>query len=107
MTYQPKVYMEQGGDAQVVATGGKIKVAGQITPSSGTQASALTAQLTTITFTEPGTPDYAIADVINSNAYGFASGDEARSVLKVIANLQARLAQVEAALEGVGIVAAN
>lgn len=35
-----KVYMEQGGATQVIATGGVIKIAGgAIVPSSGTQAS--------------------------------------------------------------------
>lgn len=42
-TYSPLVYMQQGGDIQVVASGGKVKVetGGQIVPNSGTQASAL------------------------------------------------------------------
>lgn len=71
------------------------------------QAGALTTQLTSITHTAPGTPDYAIQDLINSSAYGFASKDEGNTVLSVIANLQARLAQVEAILEGKGLCAAN
>jgi hypothetical protein len=71
------------------------------------QPAALTAQLTTITHTEPGTPDYAIQDLTNSSAYGFVTKDEGNSVLKVIANLQARLAQVEARLEEAGIIASN
>lgn len=71
------------------------------------QPDALTAQLTTITSTAPGTPDYAIQDLINSNAYGFVTKDEGNSVLAVIANLQARCAQLEARLEELGAVAAN
>jgi hypothetical protein len=71
------------------------------------QPAALTAQLTSITHTAPGTPDYAIQDLINSSAYGFATKDEGNTVLSVIANLQARLAQVEARLEEIGIIAAN
>jgi len=71
------------------------------------QPAALTAQLTTITHTEPGTPDYAIQNMTNSSPYGFVSQDEANSVLKVIKNLQTRLAEVEARLEEAGIVAAN
>ena len=55
----------------------------------------ITAPLTTITHTAPGTPDYAIADVTNLTPYGFVAADEARTVLSVIANLQARLAAVE------------
>ena len=71
------------------------------------QGAALTAQLTSITHTAPGTPDYAIQDLINSSAYGFASKDEGNTVLSVIANLQARLAQVEARLETIGMIASN
>lgn len=71
------------------------------------QGAALTAQLTTITHTAPGTPDYAVQDLINTNAYGFVTKDEGNSVLKVIANLQTRLAEVEARLEGKGLVAEN
>jgi hypothetical protein len=101
MSYNGKVYRKQGGDELVVMSGGAITAA-------GTQASALTTQLTSITIANAaGTPDYALQAVINSNAWGFASEQEAVSFLYVVQNLQARLAQVEAALEGVGIVAAN
>jgi hypothetical protein len=76
------------------------------TPSD--QRAALTAQLTTITPADAeGTPDYAIAAVINSSAYGFASAQEAITVLYVIKNLQTRLAEVEALLEEKGLCAAN
>ena len=71
------------------------------------QPAALTAQLTSITHTAPGTPDYAIQDLTNSSAYGFVTKDEGNTVLSVIANLQARLAQVEARLEECGLIAAN
>lgn len=72
------------------------------------QGSALTAQLTTITPADAeGTPDYAIAAVINTSAYGFASAQEAITVLYVIKNLQVRLAEVEARLEEKGLIAAN
>ncbi len=38
--YNTKVYMEQGGDRQVVKSGGEIKIltGGKIVPNSGTQA---------------------------------------------------------------------
>lgn len=76
------------------------------TPSD--QRAALTAQLTTLTPADAeGTPDYAIAAITNSTAYGFASAQEAITVLYVIANLQTRLAEVEALLEEKGLVAAN
>lgn len=60
-TYQPKVYMQQGGNVQVVASGGKIKVetGGQIVPDSGTQASAIT----NLTDSTTGTADNTVADV--------------------------------------------
>lgn len=56
------------------------------------------AALTTITHTSPGTPDYAVQNVINSSAYGFATADEANTVLSVIRNLQIRVADLEARL---------
>lgn len=42
--YQPKVYRDNGGDRQVIASGGAIKVltGGEIQPNSGTQASHIT-----------------------------------------------------------------
>lgn len=71
------------------------------------QGAALTAQLTTITHTAPGTPDYAIQNVTNSSPYGFVTADEANTVLSVVKNLQERLAEVEARLEEKGLIAAN
>ena len=71
------------------------------------QGAALTAQLTTLTHTAPGTPDYAIQNLTTSTPYGFVTADEGNSVLKVVANLQTRLAEVEARLETAGFVAAN
>lgn len=72
------------------------------------QGAALTAQLTTITIADAaGTPDYALQAVINSSAWGFASQQEAISFLYVVQNLQTRLAEVEARLEAVKLIAAN
>lgn len=76
--------------------------ASSFVPAGG--ATALTAQLTTITHTAPSTPDYAIQALTTTTPYGFASSDEGNSVLKVIANLQTRVAELEAALQGVGIL---
>lgn len=87
-----------------IATTDKVGFYG-VTPV--VQGSALTAQLTSITHTAPGTPDYAIQNLTTTTPYGFVSADEGNTVLSVIANLQARLAQVETALENIGIVAAN
>jgi len=75
------------------------------------QASALTTQDTSITHTAPGTPDFAIQDLIDSgagSAFGFATKDEGNTVLQVILNLQTRVAELEAALDastGVGLIA--
>lgn len=73
-----------------------------------TQAAASTAAETTITHTAPGAADYAIQDLTDSSPFGFASQDEGNTVLQVIANLQTRVAELEAALNastGVGITA--
>jgi len=71
------------------------------------QGAALTTQLTSITSTAPSTADYAIQDLTQSTPFGFVTKDEGNTVLSVIANLQARLAQVESRLETVGLIAAN
>lgn len=68
------------------------------------KGAALTAQLTTITSTAPGTPDYAIQDLVNSSAYGFVTKDEGNSVLAVIANLQTRVSQLESRLQALGLI---
>ena len=62
------------------------------------RGAALTTQLTTITHTSPGTPDYAIQDLTNVAPFGFASQDEGNTVLSVIRNLQVRVAELEARL---------
>jgi len=69
------------------------------------KGAALTTQLTSITSTAPGTPDYAIQDLINTSAYGFVTKDEGNTVLSVIANLQTRVAQLESRLQALGLIA--
>lgn len=72
------------------------------------QGAALTAQLTSITIADAaGTPDYAIQAVTATSPYGFVNAAELITTLYVIQNLQVRLAQVEARLEALGVVAAN
>lgn len=69
---------------------------------------ALTAQLTSITHTAPGTPDYAIQDLVDSSGgatFGFATKDEGNTVLSVILNLQTRVAQLETKLQAIGLIA--
>lgn len=69
------------------------------------KGASLTAQLTTITSTAPGTPDYAIQDLTSTTPFGFATKDEGNTVLSVIANLQARVAQLESRLQALGLIA--
>lgn len=64
----------------------------------------LTTQLTTITCSAPGTPDYAIADLTATSPYGFAAKDEGQTVLKVIANLQTRVSELETKLKTYGLL---
>lgn len=72
-----------------------------------TQGAALTAQLTTITHTAPGAADYDLQDLVQNTGFGFATANEGNTTLAVIANLQARLAEVEARLEAANIIASN
>lgn len=65
----------------------------------------LTTQLTTITHTAPGTPDFVIQDFLDVSltvGWAFANKDEANSVLQVIANLQTRVAELETKLQTLG-----
>jgi len=73
-----------------------------VTPT--TRQTSLTSQLTTLTCSSPITPDYNISDPINSNAYGFASSDEFKTVMSIIANLQARVAELESKLRNYGLL---
>ncbi len=88
-------------DIQLGSSGGKIGLFG-VTPV--VKPTALTTQLTTITATAPGTPDYAIQDLTQTLPYGFVTSDEAQSFLKVVANLQIRVAELETKLQGLGIL---
>jgi len=65
---------------------------------------ALTSQLTTITCSDPSSPDYSIADPINNNAYGFTTADEFKTVMSVICNLQNRLLELETKLKNYGLL---
>lgn len=68
------------------------------------KGAALTAQLTTVTFTAPVTPDYAIQDLTNTGGFGFVTKDEGNTVLSVIANLQARVAELESRLQALSLI---
>lgn len=109
------IEVEEGGVVHV-KSGGRIHFAsgavldmasGAAFKAAGVASAALTAQLTTVTCTAPGTPDYALQDLVQNTGFGFATKDEGNSALKALANLQVRLAEVEARLEALGIVVAN
>ena len=68
------------------------------------QPDILTTQLTSITHTAPGTPDYAIQDLTQTTPFGFVTKDEGNTVLKVIANLQTRISELEGQLKSVGVL---
>lgn len=76
-----------------------------VTPA--TRQTELTDELTTITFTSPGTPDYAIAAPVDSSggaAFGFSTADEFNTVMSVIANLQTRNNEMETKLAAYGLL---
>lgn len=69
------------------------------------QPTALTTALTTITFTAPGTPDYALQDVTNTTPYGFVDAEELRTFISVVKNLQDRVNGLETKLQALGLIA--
>ena len=87
--------------AVVGASGGTVGFYGTTPVAKG---AALTTQLTTISSTAPGTPDYAIQDLTQTTPYGFVTKDEGNTVLSVIKNLQDRVGQLEARLQAYGLL---
>ena len=69
------------------------------------QPTELTDELTTITHTSPGTPDYAVQDLVQNTGFGFVTKDEGNTVLSVIRNLQIRLNEMETKLASLGLLA--
>jgi hypothetical protein len=69
------------------------------------QQAALTTELTDLTHTAPGTPDYALQDLVQPAGYGFVSKDEGNSVLKVVQANKVRIAEIETALQAIGLLA--
>lgn len=68
------------------------------------EASALTTQLTTLTSAGPTTPDYAVQALTSTTPFGFVTKDEGETTLTVISNLQTRVAQIEVALQTIGVL---
>ena len=87
--------------AVVGASGGTVGFYGTTPVAKG---AALTTQLTTISSTAPGTPDYAIQDLTQTTPFGFVTKDEGNTVLSVIKNLQDRVGQLEARLQAYGLL---
>jgi len=72
------------------------------------QQTEITDELTTVTHTAPGTPDYALQDLIDSgvgSAFGFATKDEGNTLLSVVVNNQARIKELEDVLNAYGLLA--
>lgn len=109
------IEIEDGGVVHV-KSGGRVYLAsgavldmgtGAAFKANGLASASLTAGLTALTHTAPGTPDYALQNLVQNTGFGFATADEGNTVLKVLVNAVARLAEVEARLEALGIVVAN
>ena len=89
-------------DGAVIGTsGGTVGFFGTTPVSKG---AALTTQLTTISSTAPGTPDYAIQDLTQTTPFGFVTKNEGNTVLSVIKNLQDRVAELEARMQAYGLL---
>lgn len=72
-------------------------------------AAEIPVDLTAVTHTAPGTPDYALQDFIDvqgdgTKGFAFHTKDEANTLLKVIANLQAQMAVLRAQAKAAGWV---
>ena len=79
----------------------------RVAVSEQSEQTALTAALTSITHTAPGTPDYAIQDLVEEGGagnWGFATQDEGNTVLKVILNLQTRVNELETKLKALNLL---
>jgi hypothetical protein len=87
-----------------IEASGTAPMVGFLGAAAVVRPTALTVALTTITCSAPGTPDYAIADLVQNTGYGFVSADEGQSALKVIANLQTRVGELESKLQALGLL---
>jgi hypothetical protein len=65
---------------------------------------SLTTQLTGITHTAAGTPDYALQAMV-AGGFGFVTADEAHTLLAVVKNLQVRVAEIETKMIASGVLA--
>ena len=86
-----------------IQASGTVAMLGFFGTAATTKPTALTTALTTVTASAPGTPDYAIAD-LTAGGFGFVAADEGQTVLTVIANLQARVNELETKLQSLGLL---
>ena len=75
------------------------------------KSSAPTTALTDLTHTAPGSADYAIQDLVQSDVptagegFGFVTKDEGNSVLKIVQANKVRIAEIITALQRAGVMA--
>lgn len=86
----------------IIPTSGKLSMVEGTTPVAVPQA-ALTTAATTLT--NAGTAsDYAIQALTNTSPYGFVTQAEGETVVDVVLNNQARINEIEARLQALGII---
>ena len=66
------------------------------------QQSAFSAAKTTMTVTAPLVEDFVMQDATNSSPWGFADGEELRTFMVCVVNLQQRVAELETGQENLG-----
>lgn len=64
---------------------------------------ALTAALTALTHTAPGTPDYALQNLA-AGGFGFATADEGNTMLSVLVRTALRVGELETKLQALGLL---
>lgn len=97
------VNKEAGSAEENLGTsGGKV---GFYATTAVVQAAAPTTALTDLTHTAPGTPDYALQDLVQNTGFGFVSKDEGNTTLKVIQANKVRIAEIATALKNLGVMA--
>lgn len=69
------------------------------------QPTALTTALTTITFVDENTPDFALSSLTTTSPAGFATLDEAQGFVEAVANIQTRVNELETKLQSLGLIA--
>lgn len=102
------IVLGAGDDLTIDGAGAGVKI-GQVGSKIGrfgatpvVQQAANTAALTALTHTAPGTPDYALQNLVQNTGFGFVTADEGNTVLSVIKNLQTRVGELETKLTALG-----